>query len=274
MDHTERLAAQPHRNQALWTLTRGRSPLIGTAIHDGHIVSDDLLARMALDEPGRLREEDPFTARFIADIDNRISVHRSRFELDLNRALAEAIYLRPEQAWGLKVYETSPDAVQLDRLARQHASYYAMLKSTLVDIEAEHGAFVLLDMHSYNHRRGGADAPATDPAKAPDINIGTFSMDRARWAHILDPFMECLRDQPFLGRRLDVRENIAFDGKGEQTRFVHEHFPQTGCAIAVEFKKIFMDELTGAPDAEAIADLQAAIRASLPLLEERLGARP
>src|SRR5690606_23127696 len=71
MDHTERLAAQPHRNQALWTLTRGRSPLIGTAIHDGHIVSDDLLARMALDEPGRLREEDPFTARFIADIDNR-----------------------------------------------------------------------------------------------------------------------------------------------------------------------------------------------------------
>lgn len=274
MDPFERLATDRKSAKGLWTLVRGRSPLIGTAIHDGHEVWPDLLARMAIDQPGRLREEDPFTARFIADMDNRITVHRSRFELDLNRSLAEAIYLRPEQAWGLHVYETPPDVAQLDRLSRQHASYYAMLKSTLADIEAEHGSFVLLDMHSYNHRRGGADAPPTDPEKAPDINIGTFSMDRVRWAHILDPFMECLRDQPFRGRRLDVRENIAFAGKGEQTRFVHEHFPETGCAIAVEFKKIFMDELTGAPDAEAIADLQAAIRAVLPVLEQHLGARP
>lgn len=274
MEHIKTPEFTQRDTKALWTLARGRSPLIGTAIHDGHIVSDDLLARMALDEAGRLREEDPFTAHFIADMDNRIIVHRSRFELDLNRALSEAIYLRPEQAWGLNVYETRPNEDQLGRLCRQHASYYAMLKSTLADIEAEHGAFVLLDMHSYNHRRGGVGAPPTDPEKAPDINIGTFSMDRARWAHILDPFMDCLRDQPFLGRRLDVRENIAFAGKGEQTRVVHEHFPKTGCAIAVEFKKIFMDELTGAPDPQAIADLQAAIRAALPLLEASLGARP
>jgi hypothetical protein len=60
--------------------------------------------------------------------------------------------------------------------------------------------------------------------------------------------MEAMRGFDFNGRRLDVRENIAFEGRGEQTRFVHEHYPEHGCAIAIEFKKFFMDEWTGRPD--------------------------
>jgi hypothetical protein len=76
------------------------------------------------------------------------------------------------------------------------------------------------------------------------------------------------------GRPLDVRENVAFAGKGEQTRFIHEHFPKTGCAIAVEFKKIFMDEWTGAPGLEAIADLRSAVATSLPVLQTSLLGQP
>lgn len=262
------------QSNSLWSIERARSALIGTAIHDGHLVRPHLLAKMALDDMGRLREEDPFTAQFIADIPNRIRVHRSRFELDLNRAAEGAIYLRPDQSWGLDVWREQPDADDVAMLMRQHASYYSALRHLLADIEAEHGRFVLLDMHSYNHRRAGPDGLATPQEDAPDINIGTFSMDRDRWAHVLDPFIDSLRQHSVGGRPLDVRENVAFQGKGEQTRFVHEHFPQTGCAIAVEFKKIFMDEWTGLPNEAAIADLRAAVRASLPGLEQNLGARP
>jgi hypothetical protein len=57
--------------------------------------------------------------------------------------------------------------------------------------------------------------------------------------------MEEMRHFDFNGRRLDVRENVAFQGKGQQTRFVHERYPRKGCAIALEFKKFFMDEWTG-----------------------------
>ena len=60
--------------------------------------------------------------------------------------------------------------------------------------------------------------------------------------------MEEMRGFDFNGRRLDVRENVAFQGKGEQTRFVHHRYPGRGCAIALEFKKFFMDEWTGEPD--------------------------
>jgi hypothetical protein len=111
-------------------------------------------------------------------------------------------------------------------------------------------------VHSYNHRRDGPDGTATPQEQAPDINIGTFSMPRDEWAFLLDPLIEAMRAFDFNGRRLDVRENVAFQGKGEQTRFVHQRYPGRGCAIALEFKKFFMDEWTGQPDPSELAAMR------------------
>lgn len=228
---------------------------------------------MALDEPARLREEDPFTEFLLRDIPNRVVFHRSRFEVDLNRRRTGAVYLRPEQAWGLEVWRETPTDQQIERSLRMHDSYYAMLAQLLRDIEGEFGSFVLLDLHSYNHRRGGLDAVPTAVAEAPVVNIGTSSMDRARWAHVLDPFIESLRSFQLAGASMDVRENVAFQGNGEQTRFVHENFPLSGCAIAIEFKKVFMDEWTGEPDRDVLTLFRRMIRESLPVLVAALKAR-
>ncbi|WP_092420280.1 N-formylglutamate amidohydrolase [Devosia crocina] len=256
----------------LWSVHRAVSPLIGTAIHNGHHVRPELVEQMALGEAGRLREEDPFTEFTIRDVPNRVVFHRSRFEVDLNRARDGAVYLTPDQAWGLDIWRRQPEPALVERSLRAHDGYYAMLEAMLSGIAADHGQFVLLDIHSYNHRRNGADAAPTPAEQAPVVNIGTFSMDRARWAHVLDPFIESLRSTSFMGRPMDVRENVAFAGKGEQTRFVHERFPRSGCAIAIEFKKVFMDEWTGAPDPGALLALRRMIAASLPVLLESLEA--
>ena len=231
-----------------WTVARGSSPIVASAIHDGHGLRPEVAAAMALSDGDRLREEDPFTGQAVAGIDNHIIVHRSRFEFDLNRGVDGAIYETPEQSWGLKVWHAPPDRALVERSLAIHAAYYRMLGHYLDDIAAEHDRFVLLDVHSYNHRRDGSDGPPMAQEKAPDINIGTFSMPREQWAFLLDPLMEAMRNFDFNGRRLDVRENIAFQGKGEQTRFVHDRYPGRGCAIAIEFKKFFMDEWTGEPD--------------------------
>ncbi|MBP1860547.1 N-formylglutamate amidohydrolase [Rhizobium herbae] len=256
-----------------WSAHRGASPVVGSAIHNGHHIRGDLQELIGLDGDQRLREEDPFTEFFIRDLPNRIIFHRSRFEIDLNRARGGAIYLKPEQAWGLKVWRDQLPADSVAASLRVHDAYYAMLESYLRGLEQQYGTFVLLDIHSYNHRRDGPDAPEMAFEKAPQINIGTSSMDRQRWAPVLDPFIEQLGSFEFRGRRVDVRENIAFQGKGEQTRFVHERFPQTGCAIAIEFKKFFMDEWTGEPDMEALQAMREMIRLSLPVLVEALQAR-
>jgi predicted N-formylglutamate amidohydrolase len=253
-----------------WTVHRGDSPVVATAIHNGRGVPRELAGRMSLPAEDRLREEDPYTEFIIRDVPNRIVVHRSRFAVDLNRSHDQAIYLRPEQSWGLMVWSDQPDGAMIAEALRFHDGYYRMLETMLRGVEAQVGRFVVLDVHSYNHRRDGPDAPPAPPETMPEVNIGTFSMDRRRWSYVLDPLIERLGRIDVGGRRLTVRENVAFQGRGEQTRFVHEKFPETGCAIAIEFRKSFMDEWTGVPDREALTALRAVVRSLVSLLESIL----
>lgn len=260
----------PEETPAGWTITLGDSPVVGTAIHSGTDVSGTCRSLMCLAEPDRRREEDPFTERLIADFPTQIVVHRSRFEVDLNRARDLAVYLTPEQSWGLQVWREQPADDLVSASLAIHDAFYGELKRVLAGLEKRYGRFVLVDVHSYNHRRDGPKADPTSQDLAPDINIGTSSMDRKQWAPVVDPFIETLRGHRLNGRGLDVRENVSFQGKGEQTRFVHANFPGTGCAIAVEFKKIFMDEWSGAPDWAAIEQLRAALASTVPVLEQAL----
>ena len=258
-------------NDRWWTVTRGSSPIVASAIHDGNGLRPQVAAAMALGDRDRLREEDPFTGQVVAGVDNHIIVHRSRFEFDLNRGVDGAIYETPEQSWGLQVWNGQPDRAIFDRSLAIHAAYYRMLGQYLDDIARAHERFVLLDVHSYNHRRDGPGTAATAQDKAPDINIGTFSMPREQWAFLLDPLIETMRGFDFNGRRLDVRENIAFQGKGEQTRFVHERYPGKACAIAIEFKKFFMDEWSGEPDPAELDAMRRLITASAETARALLG---
>lgn len=259
---------------AWWTIHRGDGPIVGTAIHNGHAMRSDVRALVALTDEERLREEDPFTEFIIRDIANRIVVHRSRFEVDINRARTGAIYLQPAQAWGLSVWRRHPSPELIEASLAVHDEYYAMLHSMLAAIARRHGRFVVLDVHSYNHRRNGPDAKPADTADTPEINIGTSSMDRVKWAGVIDTLTAALGAAAIAGRPLDVRENIAFQGRGEQTRFIHEHFPDTGCAIAIEFKKTFMDEWSGRPDIEALRSLRALVASLVPVLTEALARHP
>ncbi len=262
----------PTDHPVLWRIQLGDDPVLATAIHDGNGLRDEVRAAMKLDDPDRLREEDPFTGQAVEALATHIVAARSRFEFDLNRASDSAIYRTPDMAWGLDIWHAPPTEEVVARSLELHASYYRMLGSLLDDLAERHGRFVLLDVHSYNHRRDGPDADPTLQDDAPDINIGTFSMPRDYWAPVLDPVIEAMRGFDFNGRRLDVRENVAFQGKGEQTRFVHERYPEVGCAIAIEFKKFFMDEWSGTPDPAELAAMRGLITHAAEVARDRLDA--
>lgn len=226
---------------------------------------------LALSDAERLREEDPFTGRWTTICPNRIIPRRSRFEVDLNRAPTQAVYRNPSDAWGLEVWHTPLSDAAIRTTMREYRAYYAAVLEILEDLEDRYGKFVVLDLHSYNHRRDGAHAPPAAQEQNPDINVGTGSLDRARFGHIVDRFMADLRNHEVLGRRLDVRENVRFQG-GHLCSWVHEHFPVTGCALAIEVKKIFMNEWTGEPDPEALQAIHTALAATVPGLLEELSA--
>jgi N-formylglutamate amidohydrolase len=243
-----------------WTLQRSDDCVLATAIHDGSELRPDVAEAMLLPSGDRLREEDPFTGHAIRDVPTHVIPWRSRFEVDLNRPEAEAVYRTPTQSWGLNVWREPPGDNVVNASLRLHRAFYAMLGQLVDEIAESHGRFVVLDVHSYNHRRSGPDDAPTPPEEAPEVNIGTFSMPRAHWSFLVDPLIEAMRDFDFDGRHLDVRENIAFQGRGELTRFVHQRHPRAGCAIAIEFKKFYMDEWSAIPDARALAAMRRFMR--------------
>ena len=250
----------------------GDGPLIAAAIHDGHDVRPEVSSHLALGDAERLREEDPYTARWATVVPTRLVGLRSRFEVDLNRPRETAIYRLPSDAWGLQVWKAGlPDVVVEASLAGYDA-FYAAAYDLLDEVRRRHGRFVVLDLHSYNHRRDAAAAAPADPAGNPEVNIGTGSMDRDRWSSVVDRFVDDLRSCEVVGRHLDVRENVKFRG-GAFAQWVHHTFPETGCALAIEFKKFFMDEWTGEPDVACVEAIREALSACVPGLLDALDVR-
>ena len=220
-------------------------PLVAAAIHDGHRLSRRLSGLSGLKESVRFREEDPYTSVWARISGNRIIGRRSRFEYDLNRPPEKAIYLGPDDAWGLDVWKRVPDKHLLEETMGIYYGFYEKVYDGLSGLIGRFGKLVLLDIHSYNHRREGPLAGPGDPQLNPEVNIGTGTMDREYWAPLIDRFMEDLSTYDYLGRRLDVRENVKFRG-GYFPRWIHENFPGKVCCISVEVKKIFMDECSDA----------------------------
>ncbi|RDC58942.1 hypothetical protein HME9302_00118 [Alteripontixanthobacter maritimus] len=95
-------------------------------------------------------------------------------------------------------------------------------------------------------------------------------MPRKFWASVVDPVMEAMCNFDFDGRKLNVRENRAFQGKEALTRFVHENYPEIGCANAIEFKKFYMDEWTGEPNQDDLAPMRGLIKCAAAAAERAL----
>lgn len=247
--------------EQIWQLVRGNSPLVATAIHDGHRLRSDVGAIMALTDEERLREEDPFTAIWTSVANNQLVGTHSRFQVDLNRPREKAVYIQPEDAWGLHVWKETPSSAIVDQSLANYDAFYEEAHRLFTEMERDFGHFVVLDLHTYNHRRDGANGTPADPEANPEINLGTGTMNRERWGTIIDRFIGDLSAFNFLGRQLDVRENIKFRG-GQFARWTHEHFPNSGCVLSVEFKKFFMDEWTGVPDQVQVEAIQQCLQST------------
>ena len=254
-------------------VTIGSDPIVSTAVHAGHDVRPELDPWLAIDEGTRRREEDPYTDRMIGPRGTCFAVHRSRFEVDLNRSRSKAVYLEPADSWGLTVWRDSLPSSCIRASLAVYDQFYRELASQLDRVTANSSCLVL-DVHSYNHRRDGPDATAGPAIENPEVNVGTGWLDRTRWGFAVDQFIAVLRGQSVNDHRLDVRENVRFTG-GHLCRWIAQHYPTTACVVAVEFKKTFMDEWTDTPDADHIAQLAGALgTAAERTVDALIGTRP
>lgn len=232
-------------NKTTYTFTKGNSPIVAAAIHDGHLTRDSILNLFNLNEEERLREEDPYTAKWVNISDNNIIVHHSRFETDVNRPREKAFYAKPEDAWGLNIWKEEISAETISDSLNVYDEFYTAAKKYFDALFLEHVNIVVYDIHSYNHRREATDKEA-DPGQNPEINIGTKNMDHRNWSSLVDELVHSFKSFDYDGRILDVRKNIKFKG-GYFGQWLYEQYGNKICPISIEFKKFFMDEWTGEP---------------------------
>ncbi len=246
-----------------WDLVLGDGPIVATAIHDGHAMRPSLARHLAVDEPGRRREEDPLTGALVEVGDVRLRVRASRFQIDLNRPRDLALSTDPADTWGLKVWKGPLPPGELATSLEAHDRFYAMMTELMERLIARWGCVLLLDIHSYNHRRDGAAAAPAPAGDNPDIDVGATTLDRSRWGHAVERLVEVLREHPAAGRTLDVRENVRYDGGGHFPEWLHATYGDKVCAVSLEYKKFYMDEWTARADIAVLEDLRRGLAAAV-----------
>lgn len=253
------IAPSDRRNQH-WEIALGDGPVVATAIHDGHAMRDSLGEWMAIDEEARRRDEDPLTGLLTTAGDVQVRVHTSRFEVDLNRPREKAISADPADTWGVRMWKQAPPQSELEQSLATYDRFYRTIAKLMDAMIERHGRVLLLDIHSYNHRRDGPDAPPAEASGNPEIDLGVTTLDRARFGALATRFADALRATPIRGHRPDVRGNVRYEGGGHFPEWLFRRYGDKVCAISLEYKKIFMDEWTALADIAVLEDLRTGLR--------------
>ena len=250
-----------------FTIVNRKTPLLAFALHDGHCIDESLRGYLLLDEQGRAREEDPYTGYMIADLPvTTVLVHTSRFQLDLNRVKDKSVYAKPEDAWGLNVWDGLPHTA-IEALHKSYDVFYTEIRLLIEETIKAHDCFCILDVHSYNHRRENPLKDA-DQATHPEINLGTF-YNKEKWLTLCDSYNSFLSASAILGHQPDVRQNIIFKG-GAFAQWVTKNFGDYGAVLSVELKKTFMDEWTGIADIPHVNNLKELLQSLAGFLKKEI----
>ncbi|MEN6445454.1 MAG: N-formylglutamate amidohydrolase [Candidatus Cloacimonas sp.] len=236
------------------SIANSKLPLLAFAIHNGHFLPLEILRGCGVDEATRLREEDPFTDGFAKCFSNNVVVQTSRFAVDLNRSPEKTVYQKPEDAWGLKVRKNPLPQKLYETLIKAYETFYRTAFYQIDRLLQYHEKLIILDLHSYNHHRKGPSAILDPQNENPDIILGRNNLPESEYPAI-EKLRLLLQGRPFLNTKLDCRCDVKFSG-GYFSQWVNYYYGKNVLCLAVEFKKIFMDEWSGELHLPAYLQLQ------------------
>ena len=238
-------------------------PVLGVALHTGSRIRPEVEELLAIGEEDRFREEDPYTEYFLKDFPVKLIARDSRFEYDLNWEIEKTVYEADRQKWGMKVWKVSPGKELLERTYEKYREFHALMDLILGFLLTRFPQLFLFDMHSYCYQRESKASWWEDPR--PEINLGTRSVNREHFRAQIDTFLSGVSGMELDGYPLRVGENEVFPG-GYLTRKYAQMFNREVLVLAIEYKKIFMDEWSG----ELYPDRLRMLTENLLLTKERV----
>ena len=224
----------------------------GVSMHSGHRVRDEILDILAVSEKDRLREEDPYMDRFISDFPIRIYGRDSRFEYDLNRNPYRALYDFDKPKWGLNIWKREVTEEEHAVSIKKHREFHELLELVSRFMLRQNRHALLFDLHAYCYQRETRQSWFED--ERPEINIGTGAVNREVFEPAIDCFKSNLQRTKINDHHLRISENEIFFG-GYLSRHLSRIYHDRLLVLALEYKKIFMDEWTGKPYPEVMEKL-------------------
>jgi N-formylglutamate amidohydrolase len=221
-----------------------RAPALfaGVSMHSGNRVREEIRNILSVSEADRHREEDPYMDRFIADFPIQILGRDSRFEYDLNRNPYRAIYDFDRPTWGLKIWNREITEEERSRSIQKHREFHELMEMVCSYLLKQNRYALLFDLHAYCYQRETSQAWQDDDR--PEINIGTGAVNRDVFEPAIGCFKSNLRRTMIQDHLLRISENEIFFG-GYLSRHLSRMYHERLLVLALEYKKIFMDEWTG-----------------------------
>ena len=214
----------------------------GVVMHAGSRIRPELSDALSVKKADRFREEDPYMDAFIRDFPIRIIALDSRFEYDLNREPHRAIYPFGQPKWGLKVWNRELTRDERMLSLRKHREFHDLVDLVTRYLLQQNRYALIFDLHSYCYQRKKQHTWFDDPK--PEINLGTKPVNKKLFRKAIERFLEDLSGVRIENHPVRVAENEVFPG-GYLSRRLSKEWYKSVLVLALEYKKIFMDECTG-----------------------------
>jgi N-formylglutamate amidohydrolase len=215
---------------------------IGMALHAGSRVRSNLQDILQTGSRERSREEDLFTDLLIRDFPLELVARDSRFEYDLNWEEEGCIYPYGQEKWGMKTWRRP---LTRDEKAETHAKYrefHELLDMLVAHVVRRYGSAIVFEVHGFCYQRERQVSWWEDPK--PDINLGTRHINRDHFTPQIEMFLQEAAGIKMDGHLLRVAENELFQGGYLTRKYAATHNRQV-LVLAIEYKKIYMDERSG-----------------------------
>ena len=226
-------------------------PFVCAAIHHGENLRESLKSKCALSKLQRWKEEDPLTGDFISSMPIKIIANDSRYEYDLNRKPEECIY--KDKAWGQTVWKEKLNEDDLTISLKKHALFYKVFDSLLTKITQKFQKCIVYDIHSYNFKRIGEDAPV--------FNVGTEQL-LPKYRNEIQEWLSQLSKIKLPNIINTTEENKVFFGKGYLANHVCARSEDI-LVLPTEIKKIYCDEDSGDQYSDIINSITTGLKTAI-----------
>ena len=231
----------------------------GIVMHAGSRIRSGIKEVLSVSRVDRFREEDPYMDAFVREFPIQIIARDSRFEYDLNREPHRSVYPPDQLKWGMKIWcgDISPEERELSLV--KHQEFQDLVDLVIDFILGQNRYALIFDMHSYCYQREERGAWFDDPR--PEINLGTKPVNRELFRDAIESFLDDLSSARIGNHPVRAAENEIFLG-GYLSRRLSKAWHDDVLVLALEYKKIFMDEWTGEIYREILDELVQGFRAA------------